>query len=724
MNMQRRFGVLALLALLTFYVEQATAQVLPRLSGRVIVAADSTPVPNFQLLIARENNLPGAPGRHIATTDLLGYYSVLVPPGTYTLSTIDTSLYKPAKISGIKVDVGQNVVVNLAVERQQLEAVIRGHVSLAGKGVANLELFFYKITSTTTGYQGQNWDPNTAFYRDTTDAQGNFIINVLPGSYFIFVPGSNDYLPYWSAPILADRGDTTQVKIELTPRPFLKTISGKVNNLGGYRWVVVTAHSLTTGLISPDRPQADGSYQIRVPAGKYIVRCDAYLDGTLYTVYYDNVTSRTQATPVDVSTGNVTGIDFTLPPVGALTSFTIQGRVVEEGSNTPIAGAAVTFLGYNLHYGDSLASKHVVHTDNNGNYSFTGRTFFPEVSLIGSAYKDGYFIEFYDNQPTFLTATPIVVKAGETVSGIDFSLTKIVPQPGYRISGRVTGEDGQPVSCGVVIAYSTAGLKYGHTDDNGAYTIDGFPAGTAVILQAWGAPNYVPEFYDNKFSFRDADVLVMNEDKTGIDFALAKRSRQAVLGWLRGWLRPTNLPKLASNELSATVYVKKSVNSEWFAAAYIGPTGEFELPIETYGQYDVKVTARGYQDATRVVEVDENTGLFLNDLQLNLVATGVEENSSPGVIRDHRLLQAFPNPFKPVTTITVEMARPEAATLIIYNVMGQKVATLHQGLLPAGSSRFDWRGRDDAGRAVAPGLYFYRLVTASSTQTKAVVLIE
>ncbi|MDZ7269888.1 MAG: T9SS type A sorting domain-containing protein [candidate division KSB1 bacterium] len=721
MQMRRQLRWCGLLLLLAIW--PASAQVLPRLSGHVMVAADSTPVPNFPLLLLREGPGPG-PGRYAAITDSAGYYSTLLAPGTYMLSTVDTAFFKPVTIPHIKVDLGQHVIVDVQLVRQDLNAVISGNVSLAGRGVAGVELFLYKINSTTPPYQGQDWDPKAAVYRDTTDDQGNFSVKVVPGSYFIFLRGTDDYLPFWSSPIFVGAGDTANVRIELTPRPLFKTIAGRVSNSGDYKWVVVTAHSLTTGIISADRPAADGSYQLKAPPGKYIVRCDAYLDGTLYTVYYDGVTSPQQATPVDITINDATGIDFRLPPVGALAAFTISGQVVEEGSGAPLAGAFVTFIGYNVHYGDSLASRHVVRTDGNGNYSFTGYTFFDQVPLIGSAYQDGYFLEFYDNQPSFLTATPIVVKAGENLTGINFSLTRIIAQPGYSISGKVQGEDGRPFSCGVVIAYSTAGVKFASTDDTGFYKIEGFPAGTHVILQAWGAPAYLPEFYDNKFSFREADVLVMNGDKSGIDFVLAKRNRQTVLGWLRGMVWLPGRPKAAGQGMGATVYVRKNGSADWFAAAYADADGAFELPIETYGQYEIRVTSMGYNDATRVVEVDESTGLFRSGLEISLVPTGVTEDGNAGVIRSHRLQQAYPNPFKPVTTITVEMARRESATVTIYNVMGQKVATLHHGLLPQGSTRFQWQGRDDAGRAVAPGLYFFRLTTADGMQTRAVVLLQ
>jgi flagellar hook assembly protein FlgD len=68
-----------------------------------------------------------------------------------------------------------------------------------------------------------------------------------------------------------------------------------------------------------------------------------------------------------------------------------------------------------------------------------------------------------------------------------------------------------------------------------------------------------------------------------------------------------------------------------------------------------------------------------------------------------------PNPFNPMTTIRFEVDRPGLTTLRVYAVNGSLVRTLASGTLPAGGYRVTWDGRDERGRAVASGLYIYRL---------------
>ena len=88
------------------------------------------------------------------------------------------------------------------------------------------------------------------------------------------------------------------------------------------------------------------------------------------------------------------------------------------------------------------------------------------------------------------------------------------------------------------------------------------------------------------------------------------------------------------------------------------------------------------------------------------------------------LAQNYPNPFNATTTIAFQLAAPAAIELAIYDAIGQKVRTLITGHLAAGRYRSEWDGRDDAGRTVASGPYFYRLHAGAYLATKHLTLIK
>lgn len=88
------------------------------------------------------------------------------------------------------------------------------------------------------------------------------------------------------------------------------------------------------------------------------------------------------------------------------------------------------------------------------------------------------------------------------------------------------------------------------------------------------------------------------------------------------------------------------------------------------------------------------------------------------------LLQNYPNPFNPSTTISYTLPDDSHVTIAIYNLEGQKVKTLFQGLKTAGQHTITWDSRDENAIPVASGLYLYKLDTNTEIQTKKMLLIR
>ncbi len=96
---------------------------------------------------------------------------------------------------------------------------------------------------------------------------------------------------------------------------------------------------------------------------------------------------------------------------------------------------------------------------------------------------------------------------------------------------------------------------------------------------------------------------------------------------------------------------------------------------------------------------------------------------SPGAPALSRL-HAYPNPFNPGTTIEYSVPMTADVRIEIFDVRGAVVRALVMGRAPAGRHRVSWDGRDDAGRAVASGVYFCRLVAGSFTDTKKLTILK
>ncbi len=81
------------------------------------------------------------------------------------------------------------------------------------------------------------------------------------------------------------------------------------------------------------------------------------------------------------------------------------------------------------------------------------------------------------------------------------------------------------------------------------------------------------------------------------------------------------------------------------------------------------------------------------------------------------LHQNYPNPFNPATTIAFELATRSHASLKIFNLLGQEVATVVNGILPAGVHSAQWIAAE-----MSSGIYVYRLEAEGSVATRKLVL--
>ena len=104
--------------------------------------------------------------------------------------------------------------------------------------------------------------------------------------------------------------------------------------------------------------------------------------------------------------------------------------------------------------------------------------------------------------------------------------------------------------------------------------------------------------------------------------------------------------------------------------------------------------------------------------------TAVIETRTTPVPQAFALMQNYPNPFNSSTVIHFDLPTSDIVDLSIYNIAGQQVATLAQGMRQAGTHVINWNGNDDNEHALASGLYFYRLQSSTQQQTRKLLLLR
>jgi flagellar hook assembly protein FlgD len=100
---------------------------------------------------------------------------------------------------------------------------------------------------------------------------------------------------------------------------------------------------------------------------------------------------------------------------------------------------------------------------------------------------------------------------------------------------------------------------------------------------------------------------------------------------------------------------------------------------------------------------------------------GSTEENKPTIFN---LSQNYPNPFNPVTNFKFSLPQASHVKIEIFNILGQKVKTLVDEDMKAGSFVVDWDGEDQRGVEVSSGIYFYRMIADDFSTVKRMVLLK
>lgn len=155
--------------------------------------------------------------------------------------------------------------------------------------------------------------------------------------------------------------------------------------------------------------------------------------------------------------------------------------------------------------------------------------------------------------------------------------------------------------------------------------------------------------------------------------------------------------------------------------------GTGQLP-EGYGLY---VMDRDHRSAIAVADssfvVDVSAAFPVRRLRLLLGTMPYADEHGDGiplVPLAFGLSPNYPNPFNPSTTIRYQLGGQSAVRLEIVSLLGRRVRTLVDATQEAGSYSARWDGLNDAGRAVASGVYLYRLHADGFVATRKMLLIR
>ena len=624
-------------------------------------------------------------------------YRLLLVPGNMTIDstgglvqwTPATRGYKDVSLEVVSSKGGrtlQNFSVSVGAGNGEVTGVV--HDSATGKIV---KYVFIRMYETDINYH--------LGYFTTTDSTGTYKIkNVDPGSYFIHAyPFNPNLLPEW--------------------------YNGARFRFGASEITVADSPAITT------------------------VNFTLLTDSVHLPIY------RAQGTVTDTLGKALRGALV----VWARAEFGLNGSVFDRNDSTRDEDSREAFdpnnplPGSDFNMDDASRWVYRAFTDSLGNYSLR----IPRGFYIVRASKKGYHPLFYNNEPNILMSDIIALRSDTTK--INFALTPRPTVPLGEISGNVSDTVSDMGVSARVIAYrewwsAHDPIPYhrhyvSDTDSLGNYDLTDLPPGTYRIL-AMPLGQYVPSWYTGNGSltihWRQAKRIIINGNDVAnadIDVRPLVRSNSgytSITGIVTSATSPDAPNGLGKNASGGYAVHGGLVYASDAAGQIAGfgltdATGAYTITGLAPGTYSLTMDSHDYLAAssTGASPTYDAGGIALPVTQnINTTAdiTSVQEPVSGAVPVAYTLDQNYPNPFNPSTQIRFSLPVASSVHLVVYNVLGQAVANLTDGVLPAGQHVVVWDGRNSVGAPVSTGVYFYRLQanggTASFSSVKKMLLLK
>jgi hypothetical protein len=526
---------------------------------------------------------------------------------------------------------------------------------------------------------------------------------------------------------------------------------------------------------------ASGKYKMDdVDPGSYYVRAEP-VSGDYLAEWYDGASSQRDAKIVVVSNNAPTPVDFTLQSRYKPVYYTVKGNVIDSASHAPMKDAAVNFVlaGFALNGGKGFAADPTLAQDFRGMFDFNqsidhrldgtnvqfvfkARTDFegkfslklPPGSFLAFAEAKGHIKIFYKQTTNLLLADTIRVNG--SLEGINFNLPPVPQVPLGEINGVISDSaTGRGVRSRVLVYRETwtrpeililpdksyvPKVYIGDTDSLGKYSIVNIVPGQYVVL-AVPMGSYVPAFYSTSGStqsWRQASKVSVNGNVVaGIDITVKPFVKMMVGYTFVSGTVTTNAALGKLGKSSATIGVAGAIvyatnaNGSYYGYDITDEKGSYAITGAAPGSYDLFVDAPGFEssssrNASPSYASDAKgspQGALGVNFNLGSFATSAGEDQ-PMVPNAYVLEQNYPNPFNPTTQILFSLPNSERVTLTVYNLIGQKVATLVDGPMSAGSHLVKWSGRDSHGLQLPSGIYFYRLQSPSFTAARKMLMLK
>ncbi|MEK7262878.1 MAG: choice-of-anchor B family protein, partial [Bacteroidota bacterium] len=240
---------------------------------------------------------------------------------------------------------------------------------------------------------------------------------------------------------------------------------------------------------------------------------------------------------------------------------------------------------------------------------------------------------------------------------------------------------------------------------------DSYPGSVANYVGSWAV---YPYFFSGRWIESDMQtgLYLMSFDQ------LLPRSRPTSLF-------PSNGSSVTDNSITFqwTSSAHQSEDPHWYELVIYGQNFNKTMKVKDTVT-TIANSALGLQNGQEyswfVKVMDEYTEVNGKDTMhftFNGTSVNVKDNSVSA--RKFTLAQNYPNPFNPITKINFSLHQTDAVSLKIFNIVGDEIATLFDGIHPQGAYEIFWNAAQHTS-----GIYYYRLTVGNTIETKKMILMK
>jgi len=235
-----------------------------------------------------------------------------------------------------------------------------------------------------------------------------------------------------------------------------------------------------------------------------------------------------------------------------------------------------------------------------------------------------------------------------------------------------------------------------------------------------------------------------NIPSTYVDYNIQKMSgdTSSLLNWYKKLIRiRENSPALRRGKY---FYLNSTSSTIYASARYLSSSGEIIIPIHNFSGLVANnpnftrndysgLPVGNYKLTDLITKKDAGQLTIAADGTINcspsisvpaygsaiLKADKVTDVEDDSRISSYRLEQNYPNPFNPVTNINFELPSDGLVKLSVYNLLGEEVGTLINGVMDEGMHSIKFNATD-----LNSGIYFYKLESEGYAQIRKMVVIK